>query len=186
MINKKQLFTLAGTVLAALIVLTQTAAISPHHRQSKLGGTWISHRVDNTVDTFRATTIMIPLDPAGKTASMRASAVQWTPGYESVVFGLGGASTSDSVGEAKMISNNKAVWTMVAYEQTLPPVKITAIEVYSGTFTITGSDTAVVEYSLKVYLPSADTDGDGMPDTGEPIHTADGLVDACERVPILQ
>jgi len=43
----------------------------------------------------------------------------------------------------------------------------------------------VLNYVLDVYLPSADADGDGFPDTGAQPTLSVPLVDTGKRVPIL-
>jgi len=60
-----------------------------------------------------------------------------------------------------------------------------AIVVSHGTWKFTGDDTAVLDYTLDIYLPSADADGDGFPDAGAQPVLAVPTVDNAKRVPIL-
>jgi hypothetical protein len=90
-----------------------------------------------------------------------------------------------------MISPDTAQWTLYASAQTTPHqpgdlLQTKAIVLYSGTWKYTSQNTAVLNYSVDVYLPSADADGDGFPDANtQPVLSIPGFVDNARRVPIL-
>ena len=89
-----------------------------------------------------------------------------------------------------MISPDTARWTLISYCQSTPHqpgdiLQNKAIIVSHGTWKFTSDNTAVLNYNLDVYLPSADADGDGYPDPGtSPVLTVP-TVDNAKRVPIL-
>ena len=60
-----------------------------------------------------------------------------------------------------------------------------AIIVSHGTWNFTSNDTAVLNYTLDFYLPSADADGHGFPDAGVQPVLILPTVDNAKRVPIL-
>jgi hypothetical protein len=89
-----------------------------------------------------------------------------------------------------MISTDNARWTLISYAQVTPHqpgdlLQNKAIIVSHGTWKFTSDNTAVLNYTLDIYLPSADADGDGFPDAGAlPVLTIP-TVDNAKRVPIL-
>ena len=103
---------------------------------------------------------------------------------------FGADNLSDAVGEARMISPNTARWTLIAYAQATPHqpgdlLQNKAIMMYSGIWKYTSDDTIVLNYTVNVYLPSADADGDGYPDANTQPVRFPGFVDNARRVPIL-
>lgn len=183
MANKNKWLILAVVaVLGVVFIITQTAATNPGQGEYKLGGSWIGHRADG----FRWSCLQVPLDSSRRTGAIHVAALNWAPGYPDIVAAFGGDAVSDPVGEIAMITRDTGRWTMIAHEQQTKTHQITAIEVYSGTFKYTGPDTAVLSYTLKIYSPAADTNGDGYPDQGDPLITIPDLTDTAERVPILK
>ena len=89
-----------------------------------------------------------------------------------------------------MVSLDTAAWTLISYAQVTPHqpgdlLQNKAIIVSHGAWQFTSDDTAVLNYTLDCYLPSADADGDGFPDVGaQPVITIP-TVDNARRVPIL-
>ena len=72
-----------------------------------------------------------------------------------------------ATGEARMISPDTGRWTLISYMQVTPHqpgelLQNKAIIVSHGTWKFTSDNTAVLDYTLDVYLPSADADGDGF------------------------
>ena len=111
--------------------------------------------------------------------------------FAGLLAAFGADSLSDAVGEARMVTSDTARWTLIAYAQATPhqPGDLLlnkAIVVFSGTWKYASQDTVVLNYTVNVYLPSADADGDGYPDAKtQPVLTIPGVVDNGRRVPIL-
>ncbi len=162
-------------LLATLLIAVSASVGWMDREQSRLSGTWIGHDNAGFVWTCQG----IPSDPDGKTAAVRVSAITYGATYPALLSGFGADTASDAVGEFKTISHNTANWTMVAYELKAgmaPEMK--AIEVYSGTWEFTGPDSAVLNYTLRVYPPSPD----GFPH-GDPLVTIPDLMSLARRMP---
>ena len=175
--GRKFRFGVLAVVLAAAGL--SIAWLGPEHY--RLGGAWIG----GTSGHPQWNCLQIPLDPAGQTEALRVSLVGWGPEFAGLLSAFGANTVTDGVGEGRMISQDTAQWSFVCYAQVAgnPPVK-TAILVYSGTFKFTGQDTAALVYTLRVYLASADADGDGYPDAGVlPVLTIPDIPDSAKRVP---
>jgi hypothetical protein len=134
--------------------------------------------------------LFAPSDPAGQTAAARPILRYFNAQFAGLLASFGANNLSDATGEAKMISQDTARWTLVSYMQVTPQqpgdlLQNKAIIVSHGTWQFTGDDTAVLNYTLDIYLPSADADGDGFPDAGVQPVLAVPTVDNAKRVPIL-
>jgi hypothetical protein len=166
---------------AALLMAVATSVGRTHQRHYRLGGGWVGGHAGLTYNALQ-----IPLDPDGQTEAIRVSAVAYDADFEALLAALGANAASESVGEGRMISRDTCKWTIVSYAQVAgTTLETTAILVYSGTWTFTGPDTAVLHYTLKIYPVSADANGDGLPDAGAtPVMTIPGFVDTATRVPI--
>ena len=97
-------------------------------------------------------------------------------------------SFSDFVGEARMIDRTTARWTSVGYglarsQPNQAPVKKIILVIF-GTWTFTDSAHAILQYRVGIYLATADTNGDGLPEK-DPIGGED-VTDTAQRVPILR
>ena len=131
------------------------------------------------------------MDPLGQTCAARPILKYFDGQFAGLLSAFGADSLSDATGEARMISADTAKWTLIAYAQVTPHqpgdlLQNKAIVLYSGTLKYTSQDTQVLNYSVNVYLPTADVDGDGFPDAGtHPVLTIPGFVDNAKRVPIL-
>jgi len=168
---------------AALLVLLGTAGSDGCKGQHKLGGAWIGVGVGETWDSLQC-----PLDAEGQTFAIRVAMTSWGPEIAGLLKSFGADTPSEGVGQSRMISRDTAKWTFMGYAQnTESPGVIGAIFVYSGTWKFTSQDTAVLNYSLNVYLPTAD----GYPDLNNPVIIpgvlpVTGLTDTAKRVPILE
>ena len=92
---------------------------------------------------------------------------------------------TDGIGQAEMTSRNTFKYSVVGYgtKQGPPPV-ISLIFVMWGTGSYQGPDTLAITYTIDVYLPSADANGDGLPDPGStPVVSIPGTTTA-KRVPL--
>ncbi|HEY5910626.1 MAG TPA: hypothetical protein VJA21_08490 [Verrucomicrobiae bacterium] len=152
----------------------------------RLGGAWVGGRPG-----FMWTSLTAPLDPLGQTAAARPILKYADAQFAGLLAAFGADNLSDATGEVRMFSPDTARWTLIAYAQATPHqpgdlLQNKAIVMYSGTWKYTSDDTAVLNYAVNVYLPSADADGDGYPDPGaQPVLTIPGIVDNARRVPIL-
>lgn len=171
MLRKNQAITVGiGAVLAGAVILTQTAASNQGQATHQLGGAYIG-----TGGGMTWTALHIPLDPAGRTAAVRINDLSYGEDFAGLIAMFGANAGTEAVGHAQMISRDTAKAGFVGYfvQQGNPP-RICAIYTWTGTFTFTGTDTAVVKGPINVYpgpanilgLATADANGDGYPDPG--------------------
>ena len=179
--------------LAVLLIAAGATLAWNSQQQYQLGGGFIGHGAGLVYSC-----VQTPLDPDGRTAALVVKTVDDDGSMAGLLAACGANTASDAVGEDEMISRDTAKWSMVAYAQASgPPLQTKAIFVYTGTFTFTGPDNFVINYTLDVYpvnvpvtspfygLPNADADHDGFPDAGAtPALTIPGLTGAGKRVPI--
>ena len=152
----------------------------------RLGGAWVGGHPG-----FTWSALQTPMDALGLTGAARPMLKYYDAQFAGLLASFGAESLSDVVGEARMISNDTARWTLIAYAQATPHqpgdlLENKAIVMFSGTWKFTTDNTAVLNYTVNIYLPSADADGDGFPDANaQPVLTVPGFVDNAKRVPIL-
>jgi hypothetical protein len=167
-------------VIGALCV---TGFGQKHYR---LGGAWVGGRPG-----FLWSALQTPLDHLGQTAAARPILKNFDAQFAGLLAAFGADNLSDAIGEARMISPDTARWTLLAHAQATPHqpgdlLETKAIVMYFGTWKYTSQDTAVLNYTVNVYLPSADADGDGYPDANaQPALAIPGFEDNAKRVPIL-
>src|SRR5262245_57460059 len=155
-------------------------------RQYQLGGAWVGGRPG-----FLWSVMQSPMDPSGQTCAQRPILKNFDAQFAGLLAAFGADNLSDAVGESRMVSTDTARWTVLAHAQATPHqpgelLQTMAIVVYSGTWKFTSQNTAVLNYAVNVYLPSADADGDGYPDgNAQPVLMFPGIVDNAKRVPIL-
>jgi hypothetical protein len=151
----------------------------------RLGGAWVGGN-----PTYTWSVLFAPSDPAGRTAAARPILKYFNDQFAGLLASFGADNLSDATGEARMISPDTARWTLISYAQVTPHqpgdlLQNKAIIVSHGTWKFTSNDTAVLNYTLDIYLPSADADGDGFPDAGAQPVLSVPTVDNAKRVPIL-
>ena len=154
-------------------------------RYYRLGGGWVGGNPSYTWSVLFA-----PSDPLGQTAAARPILKYFTNTFAGLLASFGADNLSDATGEVKMISPDTARWTLISYMQITPKqpgdlLQNMGIIVSHGTWKFTSDNTAVLNYTLDVYLPSADADGDGFPDAGAQPLLSVPTVDNAKRVPIL-
>jgi len=152
----------------------------------RLGGAWVGVN-----PTYTWSVLFAPSDPLGQTAAARPILKYFNDQFAGLLASFGADNLSDATGEIKMVGPDTARWTLISYAQVTPHqpgdlLQNKAIIVSHGTWKFTSEDTAaVLNYTLDIYLPSADADGDGFPDPGTaPVLTVPTL-DNAKRVPIL-
>jgi hypothetical protein len=151
----------------------------------RLGGAWVG---GSSIYTWSV--MFAPSDPQGQTAAARPILKYFDANFAGLLASFGADNLSDATGEAKMVSLDTAQWTLISYMQVTPRqpgdlLQNKAIIVSHGTWTFSSDSTAVLNYTLDVYLPAADADGDGFPDAGAQPIMSIPTVDNAKRVPIL-
>ena len=176
-----------GVGLAGLALVAGALCVTGFdHKHYQLGGAWVGGHPGFTWSAIQA-----PLDPLGQTCATRPILKYCDAQFAGLLAAFGADSLSDAVGEVRMVNSDTARWTLIAYAQATPhqPGDLLlnkAIVMFSGTWKYTSQDTVVLNYTVNVYLPSADADGDGYPDANsQPVLTIPGVVDNARRVPIL-
>jgi hypothetical protein len=173
--------------LAAVVLIAGAVCVTGFGtKYYRLGGAFVGGHTG-----FMWSAIQAPMDPLGQTCAARPIVKYYDATFAGLLAAFGADSLSDVVGEARMISPDTAKWTLISYAQATPHqpgdlLQNKAIVMFSGTWKFTSDNTVVLNYSVNVYLPSADADGDGYPDAGaQPVLTIPGFVDNAKRVPIL-
>lgn len=160
MLSTKKVAGLTLALLAgAAIIVTQTA--SSKGQAYKLEGAWTLASEDGMLACLN----LAPSNPSGHEATAQ---VHWvTAGQAGAnLLGLYGADAlSDTALVAKMISRDTAQYTDVYFAvKTGVPNEIKGIAICRGTWTFVGPDRLVLSGTTSCYLPSRDTNGDGLPD----------------------
>jgi hypothetical protein len=173
--------------LAAIALVAGTLCVTGFGtKYYRLGGAWVGGHPGFTWSAIQA-----PMDPLGQTCCDRPIVKYYDAQFAGLLAAFGADSLSDAIGEARMISPDTARWTLISYAQATPQqpgdlLQNKAIVMFSGTWKFTSDNTVVLNYTVNVYLPSADADDDGYPDAGaQPVLTIPGVVDNAKRVPIL-
>jgi len=151
----------------------------------RIGGTFVGGN-----PTYTWSCLFAPSDPLGQTGAARPILKYFNSQFAGLLASFGADTISDASGEIKMVSPDTARWTLVSYMQVTPKqpgdaLQNKAIIVAHGTWQFTSENTALLNYTLDIYPPSADADGDGFPDAGAQPALSVPLVDTGKRVPIL-
>ncbi len=167
------------SILAVVLAAGGLALASLESRHYRWGGAWVGG-----VPGFVFNCLQIPIDSEGQTEAIRVDPLAWGSDIAGLLAAFGADTLTGAVGQGKMISNNTGVWTLLAYAQKTgnPPIT-TAVAAYSGTWTFTSPDTAVIIYNVTVFPISADG---FSPDLNTPLYGPSDLVtNNVKRVPIL-
>jgi len=176
---------IAACLTAVALVVGTICVTGFGQKWYRLGGAWVGGHPG-----FLWSALQTPLDPLGQTGAARPILKNFDAQFAGLLAAFGADNLSDAIGEARMISSDTAQWSLYANAQVTPHqpgdlLETKAIILYSGTWKYTSQNTAVLKYDVKVYLPSADADGDGFPDANtQPVMTIPGFVDHAKRVPI--
>ena len=151
-----------------LAVLVATAGLSvawlgPNHY--RLGGAFLSDPARGGGTYWSA--FQAPLDSAGKTAALRVNVLTYGPSGAGLLAAFGADTITELVGQAVMIDNDTAQGAIAGYllKQGVPP-ELKAIWVFEGVLEWTGPNSYEAIGINKLFLPSADANGDGLPDPG--------------------
>lgn len=175
-----------GLGLAGIALVAGALAVTGFGtKYYRLGGAWVGGNSMYTWSCFFA-----PSDPLGQTAAARPILKYFNGQFAGLLASFGADNLSDATGEIKMVSPDTGRWTLISYMQVTPAqpgelLQNKGIIVSHGTWKFTSGDTAVLDYTLDIYLPSADADGDGFPDAGAQPITSIPTLDNAKRVPIL-
>lgn len=175
-----------GVSLAGVALLAGALCVTGFGPKNyRLGGAWVGGN-----PTYTWSVLFAPSDAAGQTAAARPILKYFNEQFAGLLASFGADNLSDATGEIRMISLDTGAWTLISYAQVTPHqpgelLQNKAIIVSHGTWQFTSDSTAVLNYVLDCYLPTADADGDGFPDAGaQPVLTIP-TVDNAKRVPIL-
>ena len=174
MLSKKNI---ALTILAAaggpLLILSQSAWSDQHGNSAKLEGAWVA-KMPGT--PFQWNYVLTPTEPDGQRATLWGTFTIPIPGF---VYGLPTQYQPEELsvisGEVVMTGRNEAKGTVIWWglKNTVPgdpayPFKqVVHIGVNSFTISFTAPGKAQVTHHMKFYAPSADANGDGLPDPGQ-------------------
>lgn len=187
MLNPKKLVLTALPVAAGVVLIVSQGAWSNAAAKSvKLEGAWMMTVPGTPV---RASFNLIPSESSCRRASV---AGDFIAGMPPVLYGLPPQYIPEEVtipysGDLMMVGRHEAVGTLIWWamrdtvpgEPTYPFRKVVHIGVSAVTASFTSPDKAQFVNRLIFYDPSADANGDGMPDPGvEPIFTVPPV--ACE------
>jgi hypothetical protein len=190
MLSKKNIaLTILAAVGGTLLILSQTAWSDQQGTSAKLEGAWVA-RLPGT--PFQWNYVMTPAQPSGRRATAWGAFTIPIPG---ALVGLPAQyQTMDlSVfsGELVMTGRNEAKGAVIWWglKDTGTGIKqVVYIGMDSFTVTFTAPGKALVTHLMKFYDPSADTDGDGLPDPGQqPVFLAPPVIsnDTCASLSAL-
>ena len=176
----------SGIGLAGLALVAGALFVTGFGQNNyRLGGAWVGGN-----PTYTWSVLFAPSDAAGQTAAARPILKYFDNQFAGLLGSFGADNLSDATGEARMVSQDTARWTLISYMQVTPQqpgdlLVNKGIIVSHGTWKFTSQNTAVLNYTLDIYLPSADADGDGFPDAGVQPALSVPTQDNAKRVPIL-
>jgi hypothetical protein len=182
----KSKITRAGVLLALVAAAVATVAWSNQHPVCfKLEGSWIGKVVGTPVTWSYA---LIP-DASGRSAALSGS-IQVPLGPSLLVPGLftNLEYYSPMVGQVRMTGRDRIEGTAVWYgmKKGFPFNQIVCLGLNNVQGKFVEEDTLVLTNHLAFYDPSADADGDGLPDPGAvPALCVPGKVSVETRVPIM-
>jgi len=185
-ITRRSAFKLLGAGVFGVAVLVGTLCVTGFGtKYYRLGGGWVGGN-----PTYTWSVLFAPSDPSGQTAAARPILRYFGSEFAGLLASFGADNLSDATGEIKMVSPDTGRWTLISYMQVTAKqpgdtLQNKGIIVSHGTWKFTSDNTAVLNYTLDVYPPSADADGDGFPDAGATPVLSIPTVDNGKRVPIL-
>ncbi len=155
-IRKPVVLLACAAAAAAFFLCNWNVQSESQNAQMKLGGSFIGH---GQAGLWSA--LQMPLDPACKSVALRVKAIAM-PGFTPLLTYLDADPLGEMVGEEVMVSRDTASYYTIGYATKGTEIK--AILQMTGTFQFVGPDDAIVTFTIKVFAPSADADGDGFPD----------------------
>jgi len=132
----------------------------------KLEGSWVATVPGSPLSWIYT---FAPSDPSGREAAFHGTAHVTDP---TIMGSFPDAEyMTPFIGQAALNARNQADYSVLQYGMkkgaTLP--EKVYIMVDSGTIKKTGPGRTEVTHNFALYLPSQDTDGDGLPDAGGPV-----------------
>jgi hypothetical protein len=175
-----------GVAVGTILIVTQAAWSDEGPQSLKLGGSWIG-KVPGTPIMW---TYSLSPDASGKSASMSGSIPVPSGPYLLSLQGLFPdlEYITPMVGQIRMSGQDTTKFTAVWYgmKKGYPFNQVVFIGVNSGTGKYTGPGEAENTNHLAFYDPSADADGDGLPDPGAvPALCVPATISLETQVPIL-
>jgi len=154
-----------GLAVGTVLIVTQAAWSDRNHQAYKLEGAWIAKVVGAPLQWTYA---LVP-DSSGRSASISGSIqVHIPPAVVAPGLFADLEYNSPIVGEIVMTGRDTTKFTAVWYgmKKGYPFNQIVCIGVNSGWTKFTGPGQSEGTHHLAFYDPSADADGDGLPDPG--------------------
>ena len=189
MLNKKNIaLTILAAAAGALLILSQSVWSGQQGAPAKLEGTWVA-RLPGTPAQWNY--VVNSTEPSGQRASLWGTFTIPFPGF---LYGLPPKYEPDEIsvfsGEVVLTGRNEAKGAVIWWglknttlgDPGYPFKQVVHIGVSSFTISYTASDKAQVTHHMKFYDPSADADGDGLPDPGQqPVFSAPPMtsIDTC-------
>jgi hypothetical protein len=185
MMRRRTLKLLSAGLLGIALVAGTLCVTGFGTKFYRLGGGWVG---GGAVYTWSV--LFAPSDPLGQTAAARPILKYFNAQFAGLLASFGADNLSDATGEIKMVSPDTGRWTLISYMQVTPKqpgdlLQNKAIIVSHGTWKFTSDNTAMLNYTLDIYPPTADADGDGFPDAGTAPVLSVPALDTAKRVPIL-
>jgi hypothetical protein len=165
---------MAGVMATAVAVLAAQLAYGQDRGAIKLEGAWIARVTSSPFPPGPYQwTYVLARDSSGRSASIHGSLDVGFPG------GIPHDRTTPLIGEVRQTGPDTAAFNSIWYG--LNQGAVVFIGRSWGTVRFFGTDKADVQHNFEIYLPSADVDGDGLPD-GPPA-AAFGVTSLDTRVP---
>ncbi len=170
---------LAAALPAAGVSLAWAGEKSGDEGAYKLGGSWIA--VEEGTGLIM-NELITPLDPAGKTATLRFETVAYGPALAALLGAVGADILTAFVGHMSMTGRDTAKGLEVGYvvASGTTPTIIGVMQI-SNRFKFTDPDTMISEYVSALYPPSPD----GLPHGTPILGPVSGAPVTNKRVPLL-
>lgn len=171
--RKKIALTILAAAAGAIFILSQSAWSDPKGNSVKLEGTWVA-KLPGTPCQWNY--VITPTESSGRSASLWGTFTIPIPG---ALVGLPAQYQTDDLsvfsGEIILTGRNEARGTATWWglQKTVPgdpgyPFKqVVYIGVGSFTVSFPAPGKSLVTHQMKFYAPTADADGDGLPDPGQ-------------------
>jgi hypothetical protein len=181
--KKNLLLTILAAAAATLLIISQAAWSDQDRNSAKLDGTWVA-RVPGMPAQWNY--VLTPAESSGRRASVYGIFTVPIPGF---LYGLPEEYEPEQPsafwGYVALTGRNeaegKAIWwgtkSAVPGNPAYPFKQVVHIGVDSFTVSFTAQGKTQVTHRMEFYDPSADADGDGLPDSGQaPVFSAPSII----------
>ena len=154
--RRKVVLTALAAATALFVLATQIGAFGPGQGAVKLEGAWIARVVGLPYpDPVQWSYVLVP-DASGRSASLHGSVDMTLPGGPPIDF------TTPIIGEIVQTGHDTAAFNTYWYG--IKDNLIVYIGRSWGETRFTGPRTLESTHHFEIYLPDADTNGDGLPE----------------------